>query len=292
MRTFWKSFVGVAAGVFVITSATNVVGKTIVIENPQFNNPTALHLNSYWPLTEGMSYAYIAETEDGCEFNKLTVLADTGGYSNKFIKGIQMRVVRDQEWEAEPPDGVECADINPNIAVLKEDTLDYYAIDDAFNTWYYGEDTWAVDDESPLCTDDGAWEAGQPAGEEDEAVEGVVMLSQPQPGDRYQQEFWEDEAEDWAKVNRLNGKIGDEYSQCLVTKEWTPLEPGSVEHKYYCLTPFNSGLVFIKELQGKTVEVEFVGADFGFGALPGEGAGPGDGVDFPALDNVGSCIMP
>jgi hypothetical protein len=26
--------------------------------------------------------------------------------------------------------------------------------------------------------------------------------------------------------------------------------------------------------------------------LPGEGAGPGDGVDFPALDDVGSCVMP
>jgi hypothetical protein len=288
---------GVAVGVFVLTSAANVVGETIVIENPQFNmDSTVLDRNIYWPLAQGDSYAYIAETEDGCEFNKLTVLANTGGYSNKMIKGIQMRVVRDQEWEAEPPDGVECDD--PAIAafaVLMEDTLDYYPIDDKDNIWYYGEDTWAVDDESPVCTDDGAWEAGV-----DEAVEGIVMLSQPTAGDRYQQEFWEDEAEDWGKVNRLNGKVGDEYSNCLVTKEWTPLEPGSVEHKYYCLDPpvagpvgpVGSGLVFIEELQGKTVQVEFVGNDFGFGPLPGEGAGPGDGVDFPALDDVGSCVMP
>ena len=109
------------------------------------------------------------------------------------------------------------------------------------------------------------------------------MLDQPKAGDRYQQEFWEDEAEDWGKVNRLNGSVGDEYSQCLVTKEWTPLEPGSVEHKYYCLTPEDSGLVFIEELQGKTVKVEFVGAGFDFDPLPGE-AGPGTVVDFPALE--------
>jgi len=298
MHLFMKSFVRMAVGVFVITSAANVAGKTVEIEDPEFNNSTALHLNKYWPLTAGESYAYIAETEDGCEFNKLTVLVNTGDYSDKVIKGIQMRVVRDQEWVAEPPDGVECANIDPNDAVLMEDTLDYYAIDDAFNTWYFGERTWAVDDESeavpPPCIDDGAWEAGEPAGEEDEAVEGIVMLSQPKAGDRYQQEFWEDEAEDWAKVNRLNGSVGDDYSNCLVTKEWTPLDPGSVEHKYYCLTPVDSGLVFIEELKGKTVAVEFVGDDFGFGPLPGEGAGPGDGVAFPAFDdaNVNFCVMP
>ncbi len=293
MRIFLRSFIGMAVGAFVLTSAANVVGKTIVIESPPFTiDSTELERNNYWPLTEGMSYAYIAETEDGCEYNKLTVLANTGGYSDKMIKGIQMRVVRDQEWVAEPPDGFECADpATAATAVLMEDTLDYYPIDDNDNIWYYGEDTWAVDDESemvpPPCIDDGAWEAGVEG-----AVEGIVMLSQPKAGDRYQQEFWEDEAEDWGKVNRLNGSVGDEYSNCLITKEWTPLEPGSVEHKYYCLTPVDSGLVFIEELQGKTVEVEFVGDDFGFGPLPGEGAGPGDGVDFPALDNVGSCVMP
>ena len=85
-----RSFMGVAVGVFVLTSAANVVGETIVIENPQFNmDSTVLDRNIYWPLAQGDSYAYIAETEDGCEFNKLTVLANTGGYSNKMIKGIQ-----------------------------------------------------------------------------------------------------------------------------------------------------------------------------------------------------------
>jgi len=41
------------------------------------------------------------------------------------------------------------------------------------------------------------------------------------------------------------------------TKEWSPLERGSVEHKYYC--PEGGGLMLIEELTGKTVRVEFVG---------------------------------
>ncbi len=296
MITTLRSLSRVALSLCVITAAANAIGKTIEIDEAFFNNSTALHLNNYWPLLEGQSYAYIAETEDECEFNKLTVLVNTGGYSDKTIKEIQMRVVRDQEWVADLPDEGDCTDIDPADAELMEDTLDYYAIDDAFNIWYFGELTWAVDDESeddpPPCIDDGAWEAGKPADAEDEAVEGIVMLSEPHSGDRYQQEYWEDEAEDWGKVNRLNGTVGDEFTDCLVVKEWTSLEPGSVEHKYYCLTPENSGLVFIEEFGGKTLDVEFIDSDFGFGPLPGDGAGPGIGVDFPALDDVGSCVMP
>ena len=46
-----------------------------------------------------------------------------------------------------------------------------------------------------------------------------------------------------------------EYENCLKTKEWTPLESGNVEHKYYCIP---DGLVFIEELHGGTKEVELV----------------------------------
>jgi hypothetical protein len=79
----------------------------------------------------------------------------------------------------------------------------------------------------------------------------------------YEQEYYEDEAEDMGKVKRLHAKVtlementlaDSEYTGCLKTKEWTPLEPGAVEHKYYC--PY-VGLVLIEELQGgPTVRVE------------------------------------
>jgi hypothetical protein len=55
----------------------------------------------------------------------------------------------------------------------------------------------------------------------------------------------------------MDNNLPDQYTGCLKTKEWNAVEPGSVEHKYYC--PY-TGLVLINELSGgKTVRVELVG---------------------------------
>lgn len=235
--------------------------------------------NQYWPLPMGATFAYMAETEDGCEYNKLVVTSDTHEINIDDVLYTTL-IVRDQEWESE-----EC---EPAEAILAEDTLDYYAMDTDHNVWYFGEDTWSIDDESepPVCTDDGAWEAGV-----DEAEPGTVMLGSPKSGNRYQQEYWEDEAEDWGAVLRLNAKVSIEFGDfedCLMTREWTPLEPGEIEHKFYCPQDgnFGPGLMFIEELKGKTVYVEYVGSDFDFD-LPGDAE---DGFEFPALEEVGSCI--
>lgn len=237
--------------------------------------------NQYWPLPIG-TFAYMAETEDGCEYNKLTITGVT-----EAVNGYMTLVVRDQEWESE-----EC---DVETATLAEDTLDFYAMEKLTqNVWYFGEDTWSIDEDSCTedgenceCTDDGAWLAGV-----DEAEPGIVMLGSPTSGDRYQQEYWEDEAEDWGAVLRLNATVSIDYGDfeaCLMTREWTPLEPGEIEHKFYCPEDGNPGpgLMFIEELKGKTVYVEFIGADFG--ALA---PAPGEGDSFPALDVVGSCTLP
>ena len=71
--------------------------------------------------------------------------------------------------------------------------------------------------------------------------------------------YAEDEAEDVGKVLRLNARCedseGNDSEECMVMKEWTALEPGNVEHKHYFP---GVGLVYIKELKGKTVEVELI----------------------------------
>lgn len=128
-------------------------------------------------------------------------------------------------------------------------------------------------------------EEGEPMGdpETEPATSGLIMLANPTSGDRYQQEFLEDEAEDWASVLRLNSRVAIEYGDfedCLITKEWTPLEPGSVEKKFYCPAQngFGGGLVFINELHGRTLYVEYVGGNFPAG-LPGDGS-----VEFPAAE--------
>jgi hypothetical protein len=85
-----------------------------------------------------------------------------------------------------------------------------------------------------------------------------VLLGDPGKGDFYQQEYYEDEAEDWGKV--LSFKLVDD-EVCMKTKEWTPLEPGHVEHKFYCNNGDSGELAMVDELKGKTVVVELVGRD-------------------------------
>jgi len=236
--------------------------------NPVIDNP-------YLPMPEGAVFVYRAQTEEECEFIKTVVTGDI----YPVAAGVNTRIVRDQSWITEVDDDGNC-DIGS--AVLEEDTVDFFAQDigpeGGGNVWYLGENT--INEE---CSTEGSWEAGVL-----EAEAGIQMLVDPQPGNRYRQEYYEDEAEDWAKVKALNASVATEnadYSDCLITKEWTPLEPGHVEHKYYCLTKDGEasadGLVYIKELMGKTLYVEQIPV----GQFP---AGlPGDGAAFPALEALG-----
>ena len=271
-------FIAVIAAVITMGVASgSAMARTVEVPLPGPGDFTTIISNQYWPLPVGATFAYMAETEDGCEYNKLTVTSDTYEID---IDGAPYTtlIVRDQEWESE--------DCDPLTATLAEDTHDFYAMDSDKNVWYFGEDTWSIDEDTEECTADGAWLAGV-----DDAEAGIVMLGSPRSGDRYRQEYWEDEAEDWGAVLRLNAKVSIEYGDfedCLMTREWTPLEPGEVEHKFYCPEEGNPGpgLVFIEELKGKTVYVEYVGADFDLGfELPGDAAD--GGVGFPALEADG-----
>ncbi len=147
---------------------------------------------------------------------------------------------------------------------LAEITLDWYAQDDFDNIWYLGEHTVSFDTEEEECEDwtesddvwgfegclDGSFESGV-----DGAKAGIVMLGNPSKGDFYQQEHDEDNAEDWGKV--LNFVPVDESDDCLKTKEWTPLERGEIEHKYYC--PDVGALLLIEEVSGgPTVVVDLI----------------------------------
>lgn len=268
LRKMWQSFIPFFLLFFITTGGA--LGKTIEIPFNPANfpaNPLTIN-NPYWPLAEGSSFSYRAVTDDECEFNKLTVTYDTY-FLNEV--GVNTRVIHDQEWVTEQDEEGNC---DVETAVLVEDTLDYHAQDIFGNVWYFGEDTWAYDDETEQCTQEGSWEAGKPINdpEVEPARGGIIMLANPEAGLRYQQEYLEDEAEDWGKVKRINASVSidfGDFDNCLVTKEWTPLEPGEVEHKYYCLTPPGHGLVFIEELKEKTVYVEYIGANLP-GVFPGE----------------------
>jgi len=164
------------------------------------------------------------------------------------ILGVTCVVVYDVEWVS-PDDGANW--------YKTEETYDWYAWDNDGNVWYFGENTveYLYDENwDPAGTStEGSWEAGA-----NDALPGIAMLADPVPGMCYQQEYLEDEAEDMGKILRLDVNVSidlGDYEGCLKTKEWTQLDPGTVEHKYYAP---GVGLVYIEELKEKTVEVELV----------------------------------
>jgi len=187
--------------------------------------------NRYFPLLPGTTFVYQPVGEE----NVVNTVQVTSAV--KVILGVTCTVVHD--WET--VDGK-----------LTEDTYDWYAQDKYGNVWYFGEDTKEYLPDGSISTE-GSWEAGV-----DGATAGIVMLADPKPGLSYQQEYYEGVAEDMGKVLRLNVGVSiarGHFVGCLKTKEWTPLEPGIIEHKYYAP---RIGLVLIEELKGKTVRVELV----------------------------------
>lgn len=236
-------------------------------DESNFPDPAVID-NEYWPLTPGTVFTYFAETEDGCEWNVVDVTYDR----TTSIADVKVVVVLDLEWLDESEDCSE-DDYNPlnydpsdpfndgNFPPgdLTEFTYDWYAQDKdealygGGHIWYLGEATFSFDydDDCEIVVDlgepfgeactDGSFEAGK-----DDAEAGIVMLADPSNGDFYQQEFDEDNAEDWGKVLNFV-PIEDFGDHCLKTKEWTPLERGAIEHKYYCP---EDGLVLIEEVSG------------------------------------------
>ena len=170
--------------------------------------------NPFFPLKPGTTFYYKGE-KDGVPTSDTMLVTD----QTKLILGVACTIVHHQSFE----DGV-----------LIEDTFDWYAQDKDGNVWYFGEDTKEVDENGNVITTEGSWEAGV-----DGAQPGIIMEAHPKVGDRYQQEFAPGVAEDMAQVIRSKDdevcvKVGCfEDDELVLTKEWTPLEPGVVEEKYY-----------------------------------------------------------
>jgi hypothetical protein len=128
-------------------------------------------------------------------------------------------------------DGIPCVvvlDVGYVNGKLSERTQDYYTQDFYGNVWYFGE----FETSFPGRHHKSSWLAGV-----DGASPGIVMEADPKVGDTYQQENAPGVAEDMATVLRLTASVrtpfGDFFGNVLETKEFSPLEPGVVDHKYY-----------------------------------------------------------
>jgi hypothetical protein len=166
--------------------------------------------NPYLPLTPGTTSIYEGDTGEGLEHIEVTVTNDV-----KEILGVQCVVVKDT------------VTIDGEVA---EVTYDWFAQDKEGNVWYFGEDSKEYENGEAVSTA-GSWEAGV-----DGAQPGIIMKSQPVVDEVYRQEYYEGEAEDMAEVVSLNESVSVQagpYTDCLKTREWTPLEPGVTEFKYY-----------------------------------------------------------
>lgn len=188
--------------------------------------------NPYLPFKQGSSWVYEGETEDGSERIEVSVLAET-----RVVMGVTCTVVKDTVYL----DGE-----------LIEDTLDWYAQDKDGNVWYFGEETAEYEDGEIVSTE-GAWEAGV-----DGALPGVVMYSSPVVDEEYRQEYYAGEAEDMAKVLSLSETVMigiGSYDDCYQIEEWTPLEPGITEHKFYAR---GVGVILEEKVEGEEGRIKLI----------------------------------
>lgn len=175
--------------------------------------------NRFLPLNPGTIFIYEGESELESERVEVEVTTQT-----KMILGVRCVVVRDRVWVEDE---------------LVEDTLDWYAQHENGDIWYFGEDSKEIEDGQVVSTE-GSWQAGV-----DGAKAGILVKANPQVGESYRQEYYKGEAEDQAQVVALGVSVtvpAGSYNNCLKTKEWTTLEPGVSEHKYYA-----PGVGFVRE---------------------------------------------
>jgi hypothetical protein len=168
--------------------------------------------NPWFPMTPGTTLRYRGEKEGQRQTNVVSVTHKT-----KKILGITATVVHDRVFFA-----------GGGVA---EDTLDWFAQDQRGNVWYLGEATKELDRHGHVKSREGSWQAGVHG-----ARAGIVMPGHPKVGETHRMEFEAGHAEDFFRVKSLDASVsvpGASSKHALLTHEWTPLEPGVLDAKYY-----------------------------------------------------------
>ncbi len=201
---------GIALLLLLLAAATSpVLAAPPKFDKANFSHPLDIN-NQYQPLQPGTTYVYDGTTDGKPTHETFVVTHET-----KTILGIQVRVIRDSVFEK---------------GKLIEQTDDWFAQDNAGNVWYMGE--FSTDFKNgKVVSHEGSWEGGVNG-----AQPGIIMEAHPKVGDTYQQESAPGVAEDMAKVLSLSESICVPFgcfTNVLKTKEFTPLEPGVVEQKFY-----------------------------------------------------------
>jgi len=167
--------------------------------------------NPWFPLRPHTTYVYRGVKDGQPSRDVFKVTAKT-----RTIEGVRCTVVRDRLYLR---------------GRLEERTVDWYAQDGDGNVWYFGEATAELKRDGSVRTTEGSWQAGV-----DGARAGIFMPGNPHVGQSGRQELFEGHAEDHFRVLSLNARVRTpavSSRRALLTREWTPLEPGVVDHKLY-----------------------------------------------------------
>ncbi|MCB1055950.1 MAG: hypothetical protein KDD11_10630 [Acidobacteria bacterium] len=183
--------------------------------------------NPYFPLAPGNTWEFI----EGEETITVEVLD-----AYKSIEGVTAIVVHDLVEE----DGKAI-----------EDTNDWYTVATNGDVYYVGESVQNFElfdgddpDDPELVDVDGSWKTGR-----DGAKPGIQMFASPAAGTFYRQEIALGDAEDSAEILATDYSYGEDAEldafvpqelaellcdgDCLVIREFTPIEPGAEGLKYY-----------------------------------------------------------
>jgi len=170
---------------------------------------TATVDNVWFPLKPGSRYTYVG-VKDGLPSRDIVTVA----HAVRVINGVPCAVVHDRLYLR---------------GRLRERTTDWYSQDSRGNVWYFGENTAELDTRGRVTSTEGTWTAGVAGAEP-----GIYMPAHPRVGESNRQEFYKGHAEDHFRVIGLFGTvIGLHGKNALLTEEWTPLEPGTLDHKLY-----------------------------------------------------------
>lgn len=170
---------------------------SLTVDNPYFPLPVGHHL-----VLDGMEGTTAVHLE-------ITVLEQT-----EVVADVTTRVME----ERESADGQ-----------LIEVSRNFFAQAPDGTVCYFGEDV-DIYDAGVIVSHDGAWRAGG------DNRPGIMMPASPSVGDAYFQEIAPGVAEDAAEVLALGEELivpAGTFTDTVRTSEWTPLEPGVSETKWY-----------------------------------------------------------
>jgi hypothetical protein len=218
----------------------------------RFDNPRRpSNPNPYFPLGVGNHWEYRSATQ----VDTVDVVNET-----KRIAGVDCIVFRDLVFEA---------------GLIHEATDDWYVPAKDGSVWYFGEETKDFETfkgDNPLRPElvsiDGSFKAGR-----DGDKPGIIALASPKVGDVYLEEFSLGNAEDVTEILSttysyghdpvLDESVPREVAQrfcagnCVVTKNYSLLEPGLFARKYYA-----RGVGTILEVENTGEVVQLVNCNF------------------------------